>query len=92
MQSNVGGQSKSSGVFVFGSKAEPSPFCFSSPFNNKANPNDIKENSVFEFSGSSDGGQREMGDLLQRKGDSSGERDNPLGKARSNRCMGLVRA
>ena len=92
VQSNVVGQSKNSGVFVFGSEAELGPYCFSSPFNNKDNPNDIEACSASELSGSCDGRQREMSDFLQGKGDSSRGGDNSLDKARSNRGMGLVRA
>ena len=92
MQSKVVGQSKNKGVFVFGAEAEPGPFCFSSPSINKVSPSDSLENPVAESSGTSDGEQRKLGDLLQRKGDSGGKRDNPLDKARSNGCMGLVRA
>ena len=97
LQSNVVGQSKNSGVFVFGSEAELGLFCFSSSFNTKTNPKDKliytgKESSVSKFSSSSDGRQREMGDFLQGKGDSNGGRDNLLDKARPNRGMGLARA
>ena len=90
VQSNVVGQSKNNGVFVFGSASELGPYCFSSPFINKDNPKDIEVSSASELSGSSDGIQREMGDFLQGKGDSSGGGDNSLDKARSNRGMGLV--
>ena len=92
MQSNLVGQSKNNGVFVFGSAFELGPYVFSSPFNNKDNPKDIEMSSASEFSDNSDGRQREMGDFLPRKGDSSGGGDNSLDKARSNRGMGMVQA
>ena len=79
-------------MFVFGSAFELGPYVFSSPFNNKDNPKDIETSSASEFSGNSDGRQREMGDFLPRKGDSSGGGHNSLDKARSNRGMGMVRA
>ena len=78
------GQSKNNGVFVFGSASELGPYCFSSPFINKDNPKDIEVSSASELSGSSDGRQREMGDFVQGKGDSSGGGDNSLDKARSD--------
>ena len=92
VQSNLVGQSKNNGVFVLRSAFELGPYVFSSPFNNKDNPKDTEMSSASEFSGNSDGRQREMGDFLQRKGDSSGGGDNSLDKARSNRGIGMVQA
>ena len=96
LQSNRVGPSNKGGLFVFGSKAQQGPFCLSSSFNPKVHPKEKlistkKESSVSEHSSSNDGSQREVGDLLQRKSDSGGRRNNTLDKARSNRSVGLVR-
>ena len=73
LQSNGVGPRNKSGLFVFGFETEQGPFCFSSSFNPKDKLISMgKESSVSEHSSSNDGKQREVGDLLQGKGDSGG--------------------
>nr|POF23677.1 uncharacterized protein CFP56_77213 [Quercus suber] len=90
------GPSSNSGCFVFGAEAVQSPFRLSGSSGPKDNSKEAlnitgKESRVTEDSNCCDGRQGELGDFLQRKGDSGEQRDNKVDKARSNGSVGLVR-
>lgn len=93
------GPSKLSGLFAFGVGAGflnenglgQNPFLFSSPSILEASPKTTeKEMQVSSLRSSRNGGNKQVGDLLQGKSHSNQRRDNPVDKAGSNQNLGVV--
>nr|POE44640.1 hypothetical protein CFP56_77027 [Quercus suber] len=73
-------------------KATSSPFLFSSPASTSYSPSLLGKEAEMNISGRRrNGGEREVGVILQRKGDTSGGRDHKVDTSGSYRDMGLVR-
>nr|POF10457.1 hypothetical protein CFP56_04682 [Quercus suber] len=94
------GLGETKGLFSFGpsqgvvnnERANSSSFLFSSLTNTSNSPRILgKESGKSNSDKSRNGREREMGDFLQRKGDTSGRRDRTVDTAGPYRDMGLVR-